>query len=81
MHKIVRNTYKIIEATKTTEYNALTDNQKATYALIISAGKVCIDSESKTYKAMAAMFGAESVTMTAIDLLYPTPQTNIPEEE
>jgi hypothetical protein len=81
MYKIIRHTYRIVEATKLSEYNTLTDDHKSRYALIISAGRVCIDAESKTYKALVAMFGAESATMTAIDLLYPTPQTNIPEEE
>jgi len=81
MSWIIRNTYRIIEATKTSEYNALTDESKSVYALIISAGKVCIDSDSKIYKALSNMFGAESETMTAINLLYPPPQTNIPEED
>ena len=81
MTHILRHTFSILEATKNSEYQALSDEQKQTYAVIISAGKVTIDPESKVYNSLVAMFGVDSVTITNINLLYPTPQTNIPEEE
>lgn len=80
MGTILRNTFLILEATKVSERSALSDDQKEIYNLIISAGKVSIDADSKVYKALLAMFGADSVTMETINNLYPTPETNIPEE-
>jgi len=81
MDTILRSTYKIIEATDIAEYNALTDNQKELYRLFISAGKVSIAEDTTVYTTLQTFFGAESNTMAGIDALYPTPQTNIPEEE
>ena len=80
MDTILRSTYKIIEATDSSEFNALTDNQKDVYKMIISAGRVDISEQSVVYQKLLAFFGAESTTMVGVDSLYPTPQTNIPEE-
>ena len=81
MATILRNTFWLIEATKQSEYAALSDAQKAVYGIIISAGKVSIDEKSKVYGSLLSMFGADSETMTNINALYPTPETNIPEED
>ena len=52
----------IIEALDPTEYGALTDNQKETVRLIVSAGKVDMTDGSAVWGALKATFGDQSTT-------------------
>lgn len=55
-------TYRIVEATDPTEYNALSDTNKARYALIISAGLVDIADGTTIRSTLRAMFGDGTTT-------------------
>jgi len=53
--------YQVFDVTDIGEYNALSDNQKATFKLIVSCGMVNLnDGPAKT--ALQAMFDSESTT-------------------
>jgi len=79
MARILRDTYMILEATKTLEYASLSAENKAIYALIVSAGRVDISKGSHTRKDLWNMFDADSVTRRNLKDLYPE-ESGEPEE-
>ena len=68
----LRKTYKIIEATDQTEYNALSDNNKDRYALIISAGRVDFEEGTIVKATLWAMFGEGTTTRANLEALEPS---------
>ena len=65
----LRKTYKIIEATVPAEYNALSDNNKDRYNLIISAALIDFSEGTIVKGALWAMFGEETTTRANLELL------------
>ena len=55
-------TYKISEATDATEYNALTDGQKAVYHIILSMGTVDLSDGISVRATLFAFFDENSTT-------------------
>lgn len=77
---MIVHTYMIIEATDASEYNALTDNQKAAYNLIISAGRVSLAEETQIRTRLFNLFGEGTTTRANLEALI-TALTPIIEEE
>lgn len=72
MARILRGTYKILEATNPSEFAALTAANKALYQLIISAGKVDIAEGTTVRNVLWSMFDVDSITRGELEKLYPS---------
>jgi len=76
-------TYRILDVTKASEYQALSDNDKALYNLFISAGTVNLEENSIVQKKLWNMFGENTETgqrlRDPLNLFVLIPQQ--PEEE
>jgi hypothetical protein len=59
---MITQTYRIVEATDSTEYNALSDTNKGRYALIISAGLVDLMDGTAIRSTLWSMFGDGTTT-------------------
>ena len=59
-------TWRIIECTKTSEFNDLTDKQKEWYKTIISAVTVDLGEDSKAHNHLWSMFPENTVTGAAL---------------
>ena len=68
----LRKTYKIIEATVPAEYNALSDNNKDRYKLIISAAIIDFSEGTTVKNALWAMFGEGTTTRVNLEALEPS---------
>lgn len=63
------DTHEIVEATKVSEYNALSSANKERYKLIISAGAVDLSEGTKVRLALWAMFGEGTETRANLEAL------------
>lgn len=70
--RFLQKTYRIIEATKASEYVALSDANKDAYRIIISAGIVDFSEDSNVRKALWSMFEEGTDTRAALEALYPS---------
>lgn len=66
MARMDGETWRIIECTKPSEFNDLTDKQKDWYRIIISAVTVNLDEGSRAYKHLWEMFPEDTVTGAAL---------------
>ena len=62
-------TYKIVEATVTSEYSALSTANKTAYGMIISLGTVDLSDGTATKDKLWDMFGAETTTRANLETL------------
>ncbi len=63
------HTYKIVEATITSEYSALSTANKTAYGMIISLGTVDLAVGTATKDKLWDMFGAETTTRANLEAL------------
>lgn len=63
---MIGETFRIIECTKPSEFEDLTDKQKDWYRTIISAVQVNLDESSRAHKHLWEMFPEGTVTGNAI---------------
>lgn len=63
------HTYQIVEATDTSEYNALSDTWKERYGAILSCGMVDLSEGTKIRIALWTMFGEGTTTRANLEAL------------
>lgn len=71
--RFLRRSYRILEATEPSEYNALSSANKSRYQLIISAGVVDYREGSLVRTVLWGIFGAGSETRANLEALIPDP--------
>jgi hypothetical protein len=66
MPSVTMKTYRIVNVTDATEYNALSDNNKAAYNLIMSCGITDLEPGSPAYNHLWSMFPEGTTTGDAL---------------
>ena len=69
--RFLQKTYRILEATDITEYNALSDGNKSAYQIILSCGIVDYREGSSARTKLWSMFGEGTTTRENLEALIP----------